>query len=339
MIRKCYFIEGLVQGVGFRPYIYKTATQLSLGGFVKNDANGVYIEIEGAKKQIKKFQKKLKQKNLPKLAYIKSIKTKKSKPLYKEQFEIIQSTKINAKKIANVLPDIAICKDCISDIISLSHKRYYNYFATTCTNCGPRYSILQTVPYDRENTSMAKFKMCQECKKEYTNPMDRRYHAQPISCHNCGPKLNHSIKKAAKKIKKGKIVAIKGIGGFHIVCDATNDKTLQQLREYKNRPNKPFALMVKNIKWAKRVAEISKKEKKLLKSKEAPIVILKKQKRLLISQYVAPKIDRIGIFLPYTPLQYLLFGYLKKPIIATSANLGDEPIIKDISDIKSKLPL
>ena len=338
MIRKSYFVDGLVQGVGFRPYIYKVAIKLDLKGFVKNTQNGAYIELEGDKKALMKFEKRLTSKSLPKLASIKKIKTAELKPLYSEQFEIIQSTNNSIAKSAIVLPDMAICKDCISEIFSPSHERYHNYFATTCTNCGPRYSILQTVPYDRENTSMAKFKMCSSCQKEYTNPHDRRYHAQPISCHNCGPKLNHSIKKTAKKIKKGKIVAIKGIGGFHIVCDATNDKVIQKLREYKNRPTKPFAVMLKNIKYTKKLAKVSKKEKKLLNSKEAPIVILNKKPHAKLSKYVAPNINRVGVFLAYTPLQHLIFKYLKKPLVATSANLGDEPIIKDKNEIKKRLP-
>ena len=338
MIRKSYFVDGLVQGVGFRPYIYKVAIKLDLKGFVKNTQNGAYIELEGDKKALMKFEKRLTSKSLPKLASIKKIKTAELKPLYSEQFEIIQSTNNSIAKSAIVLPDMAICKDCISEIFSPSHERYHNYFATTCTNCGPRYSILQTVPYDRENTSMAKFKMCSSCQKEYTNPHDRRYHAQPISCHNCGPKLNHSIKKTAKKIKKGKIVAIKGIGGFHIVCDATNDKVIQKLREYKNRPTKPFAVMLKNIKYTKKLAKVSKKEKNLLNSKEAPIVILNKKPHAKLSKYVAPNINRVGVFLAYTPLQHLIFKYLKKPLVATSANLGDEPIIKDKNEIKKRLP-
>ena len=338
MIRKSYSIDGLVQGVGFRPFIYGVAKRLNLFGFVKNSADGVYLEIEGEDERVKRFEELLNSDELPTLCEIKNITIKEKKPLYSEQFEIIQSTKKDIAKNAIVLPDMAVCEDCISQTFSLTSKRYYHYFATTCTNCGPRYSILQTVPYDRENTSMSEFKMCPSCQEEYDNPLDRRYHAQPTSCHTCGPKLNTTIEQTAQKIKDAKIVAIKGIGGFHLVCDALNDEVVKKLREYKNRPTKPFALMCKDLKELKNIAEISKKEKELLTSKESPIVILKKHPHALVSKFVAPNIDRVGCFLPYTPLQHLLFRYLKNPIVATSANLGDEPIITDAKDIELKLP-
>ena len=279
MTRRAYFVDGRVQGVGFRPYIYKVATQLSLCGFVKNTMQGVVMEIEGDEKKLAEFEQMLQKQHLPSLAEIENITKKDLKPLYSEQFEIIQSTTISSAKKAIVLPDMAICNDCISEINSFTSNRFYNYFATTCTNCGPRYSIVQTVPYDRENTSMAKFKMCRECEREYTDPTDRRYHAQPISCPNCGPKLTTEIKTTAQKIQQGDIVTIKGIGGFHIVCDATNDKSVKKLREYKNRPTKPFALMCKNLEELQTIAEISKEEKTALMSKEAPIVILKKNRK------------------------------------------------------------
>jgi len=338
MTRRGYFIEGCVQGVGFRPHIYKVATKLALSGFVKNTSMGVVLEIEGDDVRLAEFESMLEKQNLPHLANIEKIIKEELKPLYSEQFEIIQSTVTDVIKNAIVLPDMAICNDCISEINSFTNKRYYNYFATTCTNCGPRYSILQTVPYDRENTSMAKFQMCPSCQDEYTNPHDRRYHAQPISCHNCGPTLNEDIKTFAKKINFGGIVAIKGIGGFHIVCDATNDEVVQKLREYKNRPTKPFAVMYKDINQLETFVEISKDEIDILTSKESPIVILKKANEAKISRYIAPNIDKIGCFLPYTPLQHLLFKHLKNPIVATSANLADEPIITDMIEIKRKLP-
>ncbi|NPA59873.1 MAG: carbamoyltransferase HypF [Epsilonproteobacteria bacterium] len=336
MTRKIYSIYGLVQGVGFRPHIYRVATRLKLKGFVKNTQDGVKIDIQGDIEDIKRFENELDAQNLPELASIQKITTKELEPLYREQFEIIQSTMINASKQAMVLPDVAVCEKCIEDT-SFPSSRYYNYFATTCTNCGPRYSIIQTVPYDRVNTSMQKFKMCSSCEDEYSNPLSRRYHAQPISCYDCGPKLNITIENIAKKIQDAKIVAIKGIGGFHIVCDATNLEVIKKLRVYKNRPTKPFAIMCKDMKEIKRFAKVSKKEQEILTSKETPIVVLKKLKTLLLDG-VAPNIDKIGCFLPYTPLQHLLFMYLKNPIIATSANLGDEPIIIDAQTLKEKLP-
>jgi len=337
-----YKIFGQVQGVGFRPFIYKIAIELDLKGFVKNSENGVEMELEGEPSHIKEFMKILDSDRLPPLAHIDKIEEKEISPLYKEQFEIHHSTLNvkNASKQALVLPDMAICPDCISDTSSPDKQKYYDYFSTTCTNCGPRYSIIQTVPYDRVNTSMNKFKMCDSCKDEYTDPLNRRYHAQPISCNNCGPKLSDTIEKTLQHINNGNIVAIKGLGGFHIVCNATNDETISKLREYKNRPTKPFAIMCKDMKQIESLASVTKKEQELLASKEAPIVILKKSTdaKMKISEHIAPNIDRIGCFLPYTGLQHLLFKGLNNPIVATSANLGSEPIIIDAQDIKEKLP-
>nr|WP_321266098.1 carbamoyltransferase HypF [uncultured Sulfurimonas sp.] len=335
-------IFGQVQGVGFRPFVYKIATELGLYGFVKNNQEGVELELEGDKLKIKEFINILNSDRLPPLAHIDKIQQIEIKTLYTEQFEIIHSTCDVEKglKVALVLPDIAICSECILDIDSPYEMKYYDYFATTCTNCGPRYSIIQTVPYDRENTSMSKFKMCDSCEDEYRDPLDRRYHAQPISCNNCGPTLSDTIENTADFIKNGKIVAIKGLGGFHIVCDATNDEVVKKLRTYKNRPTKPLAIMCKDIEQVKYLASASAKEQELLASKEAPIVILNKtiDAKIKISKEVAPNIDRIGCFLPYTALHHLLFKELRNPIVATSANLASEPIIIDAQDIKSKLP-
>ncbi len=334
---KTITITGRVQGVGFRPFIYKLAIKFNLKGYVKNNEQGVFIFIEGKDNYIKSFLNEIYLDNPP-LADIVDVRVKNVVPLYKGQFEIIQDiVEISTSKTATISPDFAICNKCKIEILTKPHK-YGNYFATNCTDCGPRYSIIQTVPYDRENTSMAKFKMCSSCQQEYDDPQNRRYHAQPISCHKCGPSLNMSIEDMAKYIKNGDIVAIKGIGGFHIVCDATNDNTLKQLREYKHRPTKPFAIMCKDLKQLSTLAEFSKKEEMILTSKEAPIVILKKLNKSIISKEIAPNIDRIGCFLPYTPLQYLLFQHLKTPIVATSANLKGEPIITNIEDIKTKLP-
>jgi hydrogenase maturation protein HypF len=328
----------MVQGVGFRPYIYKIATQLQLGGFVKNTQEGVIIEVEGAKQNVKNFEMLLAPETLPPLASITRIKEHKMMPLYTEQFKIIQSEALHTVKSARVTPDVAVCDACLDDTFARSSTRYHHYFATTCTNCGPRYSILQTVPYDRVNTSMHRFKMCDACQKEYDDPLNRRYHAQPISCHHCGPTLNDTIEKTAKEIQAGKIVAVKGIGGFHIVCDAMNEQAVMRLRHYKKRVAKPFAIMCRDIEMVKEVATITAYEQELLSSKEAPIVIVSKANTLRLSQSIAPGIKKIGCFLPYTPLQHLLFRYLNNPIVATSANLGDEPIIVERKEIESKLP-
>jgi len=354
MIRIQYLISGKVQGVGFRPFVYKLATNLGIVGFIKNNNQGVEIQVQGDKYKLEKFEDLL-QNNLPILANITNIKKNSIDILYTGQFEIIQSQNNKSKhspfRKATVLPDTAICFECKTDISTNNNSKYYKYFATNCTNCGPRYSIIQTVPYDRINTSMKEFNLCKSCHKEYKNPLNRRYHAQPTSCKECGPQLELKIKneeliindneifhKIPSLIKNGKIGAIKGIGGFHIVCDATNDKVVQRLRELKNRPSKPFAIMCKDIASIKDIANISKKEQEILQSKEAPIVILEKQNNNNISKYIAPNINKIGCLLPYTALHYLLFEYVQNPIVATSANISGEPIITKIEDIKEKLP-
>ena len=352
MIRKRYLISGSVQGVGFRPFVYNIATSLGLEGFVKNNNIGVEIQIQGDIKTLDIFEEKLKN-DLPVLAKIINIEIKNIDILYTGQFEIIQSRNNKSEHSpfikVTVLPDTAICSECKTDI--KQHNKYYKYFATNCTNCGPRYSIIQTVPYDRINTSMKDFTLCKSCNSDYTNSSDRRYHAQPTSCNDCGPNItlfdtsnnafinnNKLYQEIAKFITDGKIGAIKGIGGFHIVCDATNNEVVQRLRELKNRPTKPFAIMCKDINSVKNIANISKKEIEILNSKEAPIVILEKKENINISKYIAPNINKIGCILPYTALHYLLFEELDFPIVATSANISGEPIITTIEDIKEKLP-
>jgi hydrogenase maturation protein HypF len=330
-------VSGIVQGVGFRPFVYKIAHELHLSGFVKNSASGVSIEVEGAKENLKLFEEYLHLK-IPPLARIDSIIKTQLVPTNAEGFEILQSESGAVAKTALVSPDIAICWECLQDLQNAG--KYHNYFATNCTNCGPRYSIIKTVPYDRKNTSMAAFEMCPSCREEYENPLNRRYHAQPISCNSCGPTLSESIGKTAAFIKNGKIVAIKGIGGFHLVCDAANDEVVKRLREFKNRPTKPFALMCKDVEQVQEIATLNAKELELLTSKEAPIVILDKtlQTDVKLSAFVAPNIKRIGCFLPYTALHHLLFQHLKGAIVATSANLGNEPIISDSETLLKKLP-
>ncbi len=333
MIRESYFIQGVVQGVGFRPFVYKIAHELNLVGFVKNSVEGVELEIQGSNANVREFENLLHTK-LPPLARIDNLEKSELEFRHDKDFVILQSTTLHSSsKIALIPPDVAICSECLKDI--KTRQKYKDYFATNCTNCGPRYSIIMTVPYDRAFTSMQKFGMCISCQKEYTDPLNRRYHAQPISCNSCGPKLSGSIKETAALVKSGKIVAIKGIGGFHIVCDAMNDGVVRKLREFKHRPTKPFAIMCKDIEQIKSMASLSQKEQELLESKEAPIVILK---RIGNATLVAPNIDRIGCFLPYTALHHLLFEHLENPIVATSANLSNEPIIIHAQTIKKKLP-
>jgi hydrogenase maturation protein HypF len=343
-------VEGIVQGVGFRPFVYNLALKHNINGWVNNDDRGVNILLYSDEKKCKDFIEELK-KNPPPLAKISSIKIEKITKIkdYKT-FEIIQSTRSNNKSTI-ISPDMSICDDCIVDINDLDNYRY-NYALTNCTNCGPRYSIIKTVPYDRVNTSMNAFKLCDDCKKEYTNPSDRRYHAQPVACEKCGPKIAlynkyniilkyniNAIVKAAELINKGFILAVKGMGGFHLVCDATNDKAVEGLRAKKNRPTKPYAVMFKDINSIKDYTDVNHKEIETLCSKEKPIVLVNKKDDFSLSKLIAPNINHLGCFIAYTPLHHLLFRYVNNPIIATSANLKDEPIIIDKDEILNKLAL
>lgn len=339
-------VKGIVQGVGFRPFIYTLALSNNLLGWVNNDDRGVNIAIEGQEAYIENFVNTLKN-SPPPLAKIDSINISEKKPQGFTSFEIIQS-ETTSNKSTIISPDMAICDDCINDINDKKNFRY-EYALTNCTNCGPRYSIIETVPYDRVNTSMKYFKMCEACEEEYKNPLNRRYHAQPVSCEVCGPKIalynnkneeqsknTESIIDLAYLIKKGEIVAIKGLGGFHLVCDATNDEAVKKLRDRKNRPTKPFAVMFKDIQQVEEYAYLSAKEKEIVSSKEKPITLVK-AKRNDLSRFIAPNINRLGCFIAYTPLHHILFKYIDNPIVATSANLSDEPIIRFKDELINKL--
>jgi len=341
-------VKGIVQGVGFRPYVYNLASKYDIKGWVNNDDKGVNILLYSSENSCEKFIKELKE-NPPVLAKIDSINIEKitDSKEYKS-FEIIQSQTTNSKSTI-ISPDMAVCQDCIDDINDKNNFRH-NYALTNCTNCGPRYSIIKTVPYDRCNTSMSEFELCPKCKKEYENPSNRRYHAQPVSCEVCGPKVTlynknnvavsedlEAIKAIATLINEGNIVAIKGLGGFHLMCDATNAKTVEELRVRKSRAKKPFAVMFENIHGINSYTDITTREKEFLDSKEKPIVLVKKAETSDICESVAPDVDRLGCFIAYTPLHHLLFRYLNNPLVATSANLKDEPIIRFKDEILEKL--
>ena len=346
--RLIYRIEGIVQGVGFRPFVYTIAQRYALKGFVLNNSLGVIIEVEGFKESLDAFERTL-FKELPPLARI-DVWTKESLTCKNEEtFEIRHSDESSTKSTL-ILPDMSICEACLQELHDPNNRRYH-YFFTNCTHCGPRYSIIKTVPYDRPYTSMNPFVMCDACRSEYTNPLNRRYHAQPISCSTCGPTLSlrsikgellgineEAIQLLAALIHSGHSVAMKGMGGFHLICDATNDTAVARLRERKHRPSKPFAVMFKNLDAIKEVCTLSAYEEEGVTSLLRPIVLVKRQaKASKISTLVAPRIDRLGIFLPYTPLHVILFEYLKNPIVATSANRSGEPIISDASVLIEKL--
>ena len=340
-------ITGVVQGVGFRPFIYQLAQRYKLNGFTLNDTAGVSVEVEGEEGNIEAFMKALKS-ELPPLSRIDTLLSEESEYVGYTGFEILESETQNNKS-ALVSPDIAICENCLNEMQDPKDRRY-NYPFINCTDCGPRYSILETLPYDRPNTSMRFFTMCEACHTEYIDPLNRRFHAQPISCHDCGPTLQlldtshkvlaerkNAITLTAQLIRKGNIVAVKGLGGFHLICDATNSKAVETLRKRKQRPVKPFAVMFPDIKSIRVSAQISAEEAELIISKEKPILLVPKRLHSMISDLVAPQTDRIGVFLPYTPLHHLLLKELTVPIVATSANRSDEPIIRNSAEIIEKL--
>lgn len=336
-------ISGLVQGVGFRPLVYELALKLQLFGEVRNDGFGVEIILVCTQKECENFIENLKN-HLPPLARIDQLTTEPISTLNYENFSITPSLQ-NAKSTP-MLSDFALCKECKKEFFDEKNPRFLYPFIT-CTHCGPRFSIIKSLPYDRANTSMREFIMCEFCKSEYENPKNRRFHAQPISCPKCKIRVflknqkgeilakdQESFKQVAKLLKEGKILAIKGMGGFHLMCDAFNEEALKTLRFRKNRPKKPFALMCKDVKSAKELAFIDQKEEALLSGVLAPIVILKAKKAFSL---IAPNVDKLGIMLAYTPLHLLLFEYFKGSLVATSANLSGESIIKDEVNLREKL--
>jgi len=329
-------IKGTVQGVGFRPFIYTLAKKQNLKGTISNGSSGVEIYINS--NNIELFIESIK-KELPPLASIDFIEIKETAFQNFQDFKIIE-TKTSGDVTVNIPPDISICRACEKELFDSTNRRY-GYPFITCTHCGVRYSIIYDLPYDRVNTSMKFFKMCRACEEEYNNPMDRRYHAQPIGCWDCGASLElvgrgvlsptKIIDEVVALIEQGNILAIKGVGGYHLVCDATNEKAVTKLRERKRRPTKPFAVMVRDMEMAHQMAYINAKEEELLCSKERPIVIVGMRAS---RPTVAPNISWIGLFLPYTPLHLLILEKLNRPLVATSANVTDEPIAIDRESIE-----
>lgn len=332
-------IQGIVQGVGFRPFVTRLAMQFAQNGWVKNTSTGVLISIEGAVIQQQNFLDAL-QNKLPPFAEIYDLKITTLPLANFEKFEIVQSVS-DSQISAFSLPDIATCSECVADIFN-QKSRYFRYPFTSCCNCGARYSITTRQPFDRENTSMAEFELCENCTRDYQNINNRRFHAQTLACEKCGVQLrfcdefgnflaekNAALKLAVEQLHAGKIVAIKGIGGFQLVVDATNSQAVERLRERKKRPMKPFALMVQDLEKAQILCKVSELEKTALISPTAPIVLLKKRSQADIAQAVAPQQKLLGVMLAYSPLHHLLLNDLGLPIVATSGNRSNEPICTD----------
>ncbi len=328
-------IKGIVQGVGFRPFIYNLAQKCHLSGYVLNDTQGVEIEAEGKKSDLDKFLLRIKD-TPPPLSQIERINVKRISSRGYQNFVIRQSEKKEGETVW-VSPDLATCDDCLRELFDPQDRRF-GYPFLNCTNCGPRLTIIQDIPYDREKTTMAVFEMCPECNQEYHNPQNRRFHAQPNACPVCGPKLTLAdnknkvlnttdpIDSTIELLKDGYIIAIKGIGGYHLACDATNKGAVSNLRRRKYREDKPFALMVKDLQTIQRFCHVNQLEKKLLHSVCRPILLLKKKKANLIAPEVAPLQKNWGVMLPYSPLHHLLLARSNLILVMTSGNRSDEPI-------------
>lgn len=331
-------VKGVVQGVGFRPFVYQLAHRHNLKGWVCNTSGDVKIDVEGEKTALEKFLSDL-EALAPPLARIESISTSSAPVVGYEHFEIRESVS-EGGKYQLVSPDIATCSACLKELLSPDDRRY-RYPFTNCTNCGPRFTIIEDIPYDRPKTTMRSFKMCPQCQQEYDDPLDRRFHAQPNACPQCGPRLqlvdsesnpvlaDDALSAASKLLKEGKIMAIKGLGGFLLACDATSDRTVELLRKRKRRPSKPLAIMLTTIKEVKEHCHVSSVEEELLTSPQCPIVLLRRKAGSSVSALVAPQLNYLGVMLPYTPLHHVLLRETGLPLVMTSGNLSEEPIAKD----------
>ncbi|QCX32611.1 carbamoyltransferase HypF [Caloramator sp. E03] len=338
-------INGIVQGVGFRPFIHKLVKNYGIKGWIKNTSNGVVMEIQGEDKCLINFIQEIKQ-NSPKLALIENVSIRRIKKnnIFND-FKIINSTN-DDEKFTLVSPDVSICEDCLKELFDNKNRRY-RYPFINCTNCGPRFTIIKDVPYDREKTTMKNFTMCEICNREYKDIEDRRYHAQPNCCFNCGPKLffkdkngkvyyENPIEISIKFLKEGKIIAIKGIGGFHLACNALNDEIVNKLRYKKHRDEKPFALMCKDVQTIRKWCFVNEYEENMLKSFRRPIVLLKKKFK---ESFKSVSIDNnyLGVMLPYTPVHYLILNEDIDTLVMTSANISDLPIVYKNDEAIEKL--
>jgi hydrogenase maturation protein HypF len=366
-IRKRISIRGVVQGVGFRPFVYNLARSLHLTGFILNSSSGVTIEIEGPDGALEQFLHVL-QTSPPPLAQIMEISLEEISLQHASDFSI-QPSHEEENAFAFISPDVATCDDCWHDFGDPANRRY-GYAFTNCTNCGPRYTIIQDIPYDRPNTTMAPFRMCKLCQTEYGNPGDRRFHAQPNACPVCGPSLvlvesrQHNrdlrlpvaadflatqrtspatLQRVRELLRAGRLVAVKGLGGFLLACDATNDAAVRQLRQRKRRSDKPFAIMARDLAEVEKFCTLTDADRTALQSPRRPIVILHRRQESTLSRSIAPGNDSIGVMLPYTPLHYLLFSDSPSDpshfaaLVMTSGNLSEEPIVTSNEDAWQQL--
>jgi hydrogenase maturation protein HypF len=356
LVRRRLAVHGIVQGVGFRPFVYSLARELGLNGFVRNHSNGVHIEIEGLAQPVGQFETDLLSRRPP-LAVIDSVSAESILPTREEGFVIVVSAAAREESTP-VSPDVTICDDCLRELLDPADRRYLYPFIN-CTNCGPRFTIIRDLPYDRLATSMALFRMCPRCEAEYHDPANRRFHAQPNACPVCGPQVSfipaspgggfeecassigaQAIHEVRAMLSAGATVAIKGIGGFHLACDATNTDALAELRRRKARFEQPFALMVRDLELIRSFAHVSVEEERLLCSRARPIVLLRARRPSAISPLVAPGNEYLGVMLPYAPLHFVIFDDMPlrdTPLAMTSANPSGTPIVRDNGEARLRL--
>ena len=347
-------VRGVVQGVGYRPFVHRLATESGLAGHVGNDTDGVFVEVEGEPAAVEAFAERLRR-DAPPLARVDTVQLTSIPAVGEEGFRIVESRADTAVRTF-VAPDAALCSDCLRELFDPGDRRY-RYPFITCTNCGPRFTITKRLPYDRPNTTMASFSLCPACAAQYHDPADRRFHAQPLACGDCGPRLwleapdgridgtDAAVTAAQHALHAGRIVAVKGLGGFHIACDARRDEPVALLRRRKGRADKPFAIMVRDLGVARRLAVIDDDEAALLLTPQHPIVLLPVRTGSSLSPLVAPDNPMIGIMLPYTPLHFLLFNpvpgapgdHVPDALVMTSGNLTDEPICYQDEDARRRL--
>ncbi|MBX3012006.1 MAG: carbamoyltransferase HypF [Caldilineaceae bacterium] len=355
-------VTGVVQGVGFRPFVYGLATRLQLAGCVGNDSAGVFIEIEGPPTHLDAFQQTLVT-TPPPLAFIDNVTVTPRSPTGEQRF-LIEESQAQPNQHTLIAPDVALCADCRRELFDPNDRRY-RYPFINCTNCGPRFTIIEQLPYDRPLTTMAAFALCPVCQREYDDPLDRRFHAQPVACPRCGPQLEFlgkgetgdgrwetgegALGAAQELLRHGGIVAVKGLGGFHLACDATNEAAVQALRQRKGRVDKPFAVMVRELAVAHQFAQLAPAEEALLTSRERPIILVAKREQSPLAAAVAPGNPKVGLMLPYTPLHELLFSPspshlpakdtrpLPTALVMTSGNFANEPMVKENDAALTKL--
>jgi len=332
------FVHGVVQGVGFRPFVHRLAMRWHLAGWIRNASGDVQIHVEGAPDDIAAFVHGL-EAEAPPLAQIEEVRHERCAPTRLTTFTILESRREDGRR-QPISPDVALCAACEKELFDPANRRY-RYPFITCTDCGPRYTVINAMPYDRERTSMRAFTQCENCRREYGTPGNRRYHSETNSCPACGPRLwlsspsdarsvnergLEALAQAARLLKTGKIVAIRGLGGFHLAVDATDEKAVARLRARKNREAKPFAVMVRTLAEARTLGVVSDREAQLLESRERPIVLLRKRPGSSLAHWVAPALDTVGVMLAYTPLHHLLCDLVRRPLVMTSGNRSEEPI-------------